>query len=222
MFYIPMFLQNLQGLGALDAGLVLLPQGLVMAVLMPIAGRLYDMFGARWLAIIGLTLTGCGILMLSSITVHTPRENLILATVVMAAGLGLGMMPIMTGGLSSVPSAYSDVGSAVNTLTQRVSAALGLAMLSALVTADQSQLWADRTALMRGIGADLDPRIVEMQQQGESGLIHLWQQLSSQVQAQAYSNAFFVAGCVALAGVPLAFLLRSGRPAAGADKPMVH
>jgi EmrB/QacA subfamily drug resistance transporter len=115
MFYTPMFLQNLQGLGALDAGLVLLPQGVVMAVLMPIAGRLYDRFGARWLAIIGLTLTGCGILMLSSVTVHTPRENLILGTAVMATGLGLGMMPIMTGGLSSVPSAFSDVGSAVNT-----------------------------------------------------------------------------------------------------------
>jgi MFS family permease len=55
MFYIPLFLQNVQGLGALDAGLVLLPQGIVMAVLMPIAGQLYDKFGARWLAIIGLT-----------------------------------------------------------------------------------------------------------------------------------------------------------------------
>ena len=222
MFYTPMFLQNLQGLGALDAGLVLLPQGVVMAVLMPISGRLYDKFGARWLAIIGLTLTGCGILMLSSITVGTPRADLMLGTVVMAVGLGVGMMPIMTGGRSAVPSTFSDVGSAVNTLVQRVSAALGLAVLSALVTAHQAQFWADRTSLMMGIGADLDPRIVEMQQQGESGLIHLWQQLSSQVQAQAYSNAFFVAGCAALVAVPLAFLLRSGRPAAGADKPMVH
>src|SRR4051794_1044734 len=41
LFYIPLFLQQAQGLGAFDAGVLLLPQALVMAVLMPIAGRPY-------------------------------------------------------------------------------------------------------------------------------------------------------------------------------------
>ena len=222
MFYIPLFLQNIQGLGALDAGLVLLPQGLVMGVLMPFAGQLYDRFGARWLAIIGLALTGSGILMLSSINVDIPRGELILGTVVMAAGLGLAMMPIMTGGLSSLPSEFSGAGSAINTLAQRVSSALGLAVITAMVTADRAQFWADRSGLLMGSGANVDPRIVQMQQQGQSGLIPLWQEVSNQVLAQAYSNAFVVTGCVVLAGAALAFLLRSGRPTAGADKPMVH
>ena len=42
LFYIPLFLQVGQGYQALDTGLLLLPQALVMAVLMPISGRLYD------------------------------------------------------------------------------------------------------------------------------------------------------------------------------------
>jgi predicted MFS family arabinose efflux permease len=56
LFYIPLFLQQGKGLGAFDTGLLLLPQALVMAVLMPSAGILYDRFGPRWLAAIGLAL----------------------------------------------------------------------------------------------------------------------------------------------------------------------
>jgi predicted MFS family arabinose efflux permease len=222
MFYIPLFLQNIQSLSAFDAGLVLLPQGLVMGVLMPFAGALYDKFGARWLATIGLALTGSGILMLSRLNADIPRGELRLGTIVMAAGLGLAMMPIMTGGLSSLPSEFSGAGNAFNTLAQRVSSALGLAMITAMVTADRAQFWADRSGLLIGSGANADPRIAQMQQQGQSGLIPLWQEVSNQVQAQAYSKAFAVTGCVVLAGAALAFLLRSGRPAAGADKPMAH
>ena len=51
LFYVPLFLQQAQGLGAFEAGLLLLPQALVMAVLMPIAGRLYDRIGPRWPAV---------------------------------------------------------------------------------------------------------------------------------------------------------------------------
>ena len=54
LFYIPLFLQQAQGMGAFEAGLLLLPQALVMGVLMPIAGRLYDKIGPRWPAAIGL------------------------------------------------------------------------------------------------------------------------------------------------------------------------
>jgi EmrB/QacA subfamily drug resistance transporter len=222
MFYIPLFLQNIQSLSAFDAGLVLLPQGLVMGVLMPFAGALYDKFGPRWLAVIGLALTGSGILMLSRVNVDIPRGDLRLATIVMAAGLGLAMMPIMTGGLSSLPSEFSGAGNAFNTLAQRVSSALGLAMITAMVTADRAQFWADRSGLLIGSGANADPRIAQMEQQGQSGLIPLWQEVSNQVQAQAYSKAFVVTGCVVLAGAALAFLLRSGPAPAGADKPMAH
>jgi hypothetical protein len=160
--------------------------------------------------------------MLSGINVDSPRADLVEGMVVMSAGLGLSMMPVMTGGLSSVPSALSDVGSAINTLTMRVSSALGLAMITAMVTADRAQFWTDRSALLPGIGADVDPRIVQMQQQGQSALAPLWQQLTYKVQTEAYSNAFFVSACIAFVGVILALLLRSGRPTAGADKPMVH
>jgi len=60
VFYIPLFLQQGQGLGALDAGLILLPPALAMAVLMPIAGLIYDRIGPRWPTCVGLTIAAVG------------------------------------------------------------------------------------------------------------------------------------------------------------------
>ena len=48
LYFLPQFLQQVQGLQELDSGLVLLPGALVLVVLMPIAGRLYDMIGPRY------------------------------------------------------------------------------------------------------------------------------------------------------------------------------
>jgi EmrB/QacA subfamily drug resistance transporter len=221
LFYVPQFLQNGQGLTPWHTGVTLIPQALVMVVMMPIAGNLYDRLGPRWPAVAGMALAGGGSLLLSQINFDMNRLELVGWLVVWAGGLGLGMMPIMTGGISALPPEIVNSGSAFSTLTQRVSAALGLAVLTALSTTQQAQFMSDRSALLSGSGADANPQIVAMQQNGPTGLIPLWQQLQVEVQAQAYSNVFLVCGICSLAGALLALFLRSGRPSA-ADKPMVH
>jgi EmrB/QacA subfamily drug resistance transporter len=217
LFYIPLFLQEGQDLTPMNTGLVVLPQALVMAVTMPLAGRIYDRIGPRWPAVTGLLLCGVGTLMLTGINIDMTRSELIMWMMIRAAGIGLAMMPIMTGGISALPPSIVSAGSAFNTLTQRVTAALGLAALTSLATAQQAQLMADRSALLAGGGPDTDPRILTMEKRGPSGLIPLWQQLQIEVQAQAYSNVFLIAGICTLAGVLLAFVLRNGRPKTAED-----
>jgi EmrB/QacA subfamily drug resistance transporter len=219
LFYVPLFLQEGQGVTPTHTGLTLLPQALVMAVMMPTAGRIYDRFGPRWPAIIGLTLAGGGTLLLTKINIDMTRPELIGWMCIRAAGLGMGMMPIMTAGISALPANLVNYGSAFNTLVQRVSSALGLAMLTAYETGQQAQFMADRSALLPAAGADVDPRILYMEQQAPSGLTGLFQQLRVQTEAQAYSNVFLVAGAVTLAGTLLALLLRSGK-ARGDSEPV--
>jgi EmrB/QacA subfamily drug resistance transporter len=213
--YIPLFLQNIQGLSALNAGLDLLPQALVMGVTMPVGGQLYDRFGARGPAIIGLLLVGTGMMLLSQITPDIPRSSLILGMCLMSAGVGLGMMPVMTGGVSSLPGHFSDMGSAVNTLVQRMSSSIGLALFTVTSTHDRDQLMIDRSGLMAGSGANAYSGVVAYGQQGQFELYQLWQQVQGNVQAHAYSSVFIIAGIIAFAGAVLAFLLPSGRPTTG-------
>jgi hypothetical protein len=222
LFYIPAFLQEAQGWSPMNTGLTLLPQALVMMVFMPFAGLVYDRIGARWPAVVGLTLTGSGILMLSGINIDITRGELIVGMCVMAAGMAIGMMPIMTGGLSRLPPAVSDSGSAFNTLTQRVSSAIGLALMTVLVTENSAQFMADRSNLLESGGSPPDPALGQLQEQGTGGLLTLYEQVSGQVQAAAYSSGFFVAGCATLVGAFLALLLPSGKPSAGGDRPVAH
>jgi EmrB/QacA subfamily drug resistance transporter len=212
LFYVPLYLQEGQDITPMHTGLTVLPQASVLVVMMPLAGRLYDRIGPRWPAVVGLAVCGVGTLLLTRLNVDLPRGQLAVWLMIRAAGLGLAMMPIMTGGIAALPARIVNAGSAFNTLTQRVTAALGLAALTALATRWQEQLMSDRSALLDAHGADANPRILAMQHAGRGGLIPLWQQLRAHVQAQAYSDVFLVAGVTTLIGVALALLLRSGRP----------
>ncbi|HYZ38492.1 MAG TPA: DHA2 family efflux MFS transporter permease subunit, partial [Pseudonocardiaceae bacterium] len=148
LFYIPLFLQAVQGFGALDAGVTLLPQALVMAVLMPFAGRLYDRIGPRWPATIGVTIVAVATYLMHSLTLDTSREQLIWWLMLRAVGLGIAMMPIMTGGLAAIPTAQVNAASAFNNVAQRTSAALGLAVLTAIFTKQSAEQMAGRAALL--------------------------------------------------------------------------
>jgi predicted MFS family arabinose efflux permease len=148
LFYIPVYLQQFQGMGAFDSGLLLLPQALVMAVMMPLAGRIYDRFGARWPAVIGLSVMTIGTFLLRDVTVDTPHTHLQWILAFRAGGIGLAMMPIMTNGLSAVPPQNTSGASAFNNLVQRTSSAMGLAAMTALMTGEQAQGMSDMGGLM--------------------------------------------------------------------------
>jgi hypothetical protein len=75
---------------------------------------------------------------------------------------------------------------------------------------------------MAGSGTNVYSGIVAYGQQGQFELYQLWQQVQGNVQAHAYSSVFIIAGIIALAGAVLAFLLPSGRPAAGAGNVAIH
>ncbi len=198
LFYIPLFLQEGLGYPALRAGLLLLPQALVMAVLMPVAGRLYDKIGPRYLAFFGLLIAATGTFLLTGISPDMTRHELVFWLCIRAAGTGLAMMPIMTGGLSSLPGVLTTSGSAINTVAQRVSAALGLAALTAVVTNQQGGLMAARAALVK---AGSMPA-AEVQA--------VYQQTQLDVLAASYSNVFLVTGILTLVAAALCLMLRSG------------
>ena len=205
-FYVPIFLQENQQLSAFHTGLVLLPQALVMIVLMPVAGRVYDRFGARWTGVVGMGLAGVGILLLCRINPDLPRSTLIAAMMLRAVGPGLAMMPITTSGISALPRHLAGAGSAYNQLVQRASAALGLAGLTAMSTARQAQLMGDREGLMTASSA-----AGGMMRSGWEGAYGMYAALQNDVLTQAYSGIFLVGGVASLAGMVLAFFLPAAR-----------
>jgi EmrB/QacA subfamily drug resistance transporter len=212
LFYVPVFMQQGQGLTALEAGLRILPQALVVAVMMPIAGRLYDKVGPRWLAAIGLAVSAYGTYLLCNINPAMTEGDIITWTCVRAAGMGLAMMPIMTGGIASLPMSKVNQGSAWNNVARQVTGALGLAALSAMATIHQAQLLANRSALLtadhlaqHGIHPPSGPGGRDF-----TAMYGLFRRTQLEVLGDSYSNIFLVTAVLTALGALLALALRSG------------
>ncbi|MGB7795493.1 MAG: DHA2 family efflux MFS transporter permease subunit [Pseudonocardiaceae bacterium] len=208
LFYIPLFLQQVQGMGAFDAGLTLLPQALVMAVLMPLAGRIYDRVGPRWPATIGVAIVALATYLMHNLTIDTSREQIIWWLMLRAVGLGLAMMPIMTGGIAAIPAARVNAASAFNNIAQRTSAALGLAVLTAIFTTQQAEQLAGRAALLPAdtvtphLGGPTVPDWV--------GAYATYQQTQLQVFVGGLDDLFLIAAGLSAVGALGALFLRSG------------
>jgi EmrB/QacA subfamily drug resistance transporter len=222
LFYIPLLLQQARGLGAFDTGLLLLPQALVMAVIMPTAGLLYDKIGPRWPAAIGLAIVALGTYMLTDVTLESSTEHVVWVLVLRAVGMGLAMMPIMTGGLSAVPPDQVDGASAFNNVVQRTSSALGLAGLTSLVTYSREQFSLDRGLL---VSTDTPMPVLAPGATGEmAGMYAVYQQTQTIAFVEAMHSLFIVTAIITAAGVPLALMLRSGpsKPAGGGPVVAAH
>jgi EmrB/QacA subfamily drug resistance transporter len=213
LLYLPQFLAQAQQLSPRDIGLLLLPQALLWMAMMPVAGLIYSRFGSRWPAVIGLTLTGMSMLALVGITVDTPRPELVGWLLLRASGLGLTLVPILAGGMSALPPALVNDGSALRTLAQRIVAGMGLTLVSAMQLQQQAQLFSDRAGLMR-VGANSE--LAHLAARGGSTLTGLWQQVTVRAATDSYSNVFLVVGVLSLVGALLAaWLLPTGRPTPG-------
>jgi MFS family permease len=210
-------------MGAFEAGVLLLPQALIMAVCMPLAGRLYDKIGPRWPAVIGLAIVSLGTWLLRDLSVDTPHWEISMLLMLRAAGMGLAMMPVMTSGIAAVPPASVNAASAFNNVVQRTAASLGLAILTAVLTGTQAQLTADRSGLMT------DPTVLPTFGPGAqghvAGMMVSYQRMGTQVFVEALDNLMVITTVISLVAVALAFLLRSGPlarsapPAAPAEPP---
>ncbi len=103
MFLVPLFLQQVGGYGAFETGLFTLPSALTAACFMPVGGRLFDRFGIRLPAIVGLTSIIAAMWLLSRVTADTSGWDLILPLMLQGGGMGFLMMPLGTQVLNSAP-----------------------------------------------------------------------------------------------------------------------
>jgi EmrB/QacA subfamily drug resistance transporter len=213
LYFLPQFLQRVQGLQELDSGLVLLPGALVLVALMPIAGRIFDLIGPRYPAVVGLLVLALGSYLMAHITVDTPRVDIEWWLAVRNVGVGLCMMPIIAAGTSALPGALTSAGSSVNNVMQRLASSVAVAVFGSLNASKGAQIAADRSALAgadpyttgqllgAGAGAPGKP---------STGLLAAYQALTAKVTTQTYANGFFVVAVLGVVGAVLALFMRSG------------
>ncbi|GIP37851.1 multidrug MFS transporter [Paenibacillus sp. J31TS4] len=134
MMLLPIFLQNALGYGPLQAGLIMLPGGVVMGIMSPITGRLFDRFGAKWLAVVGLGLTAHSLLQFAFLTTSSSYLAIMLLNTLLMLGISMLMMPVMTNALNELPPRLYAHGTAIISTLQQVAGAVGTVLLVSVMT----------------------------------------------------------------------------------------
>lgn len=131
---LPLFMQNMLGFTAFKSGLMLLPGALLMGVMNPITGRLFDKFGARWLAITGLSILVITTFMFTNLTEQTTFTYLAVVNSLRMLGIAMVMMPVTTAGINQLPIHLIPHGAAMNNTMRQMSGAMGTALLITVMT----------------------------------------------------------------------------------------
>jgi EmrB/QacA subfamily drug resistance transporter len=133
-FVLTQFLQFVQGYDALEAGLRILPYGVVLLVVSPRSADLAKRFGDRSVMLVGMVIAAAGFIVLGLLEADSPYWPTALGLIVLALGTGLLMPPATTALVASLPPAKAGVGSAMNDTTREVGGAIGIAVGGALLS----------------------------------------------------------------------------------------
>jgi EmrB/QacA subfamily drug resistance transporter len=130
----PLYFQQVRGESALDAGLLLAPQGIGAMITMPIAGVLADRIGPGKIVMTGIAVITVGMAMFTQLSAGTSYTFIISALFVMGLGMGATMMPIMASALATLTDHNIARGSTLMNIVQQVAASIGTALFSVLLT----------------------------------------------------------------------------------------
>ncbi len=133
LFVIPIYLQDVRGLSAYQAGLLLLPQAFASMVSSVIGGRLVDRIGVRGVVIPGLIILTFSLWLLSSLGTNTPYGTLQFWLIIRSFALGFCFQPLSVSALSEIKPRMLSQATAVNTTLRFVISSLAVAVIATLV-----------------------------------------------------------------------------------------
>lgn len=185
---LPLYIQIVRGESAFHSGLMLLPGALLMGLMSPISGMLFDRLGARTLSIAGLTLLTLGTFNFTTLTTTTPIIEIVVLYAVRVMGITLVLMPSTTAGLNSLPLNKMNDGTAINNTLRQVLGAIGTAIFTTIYSNIQSDQMPSKHLL----------HTAPLQYKHEAITAAL----------NGYHAAFFTAVVFGILGLILAFLLK--------------
>jgi EmrB/QacA subfamily drug resistance transporter len=131
--FFPIYMQTFRGWSPIQAGAALLPWTLVIVVFAPIAGKLSDRVGSRWLMAAGMTVVAVCCVLLSTVTLHSTFWHMLPAFILGGLGMSFVMTPMSAAAMGAAPVDKAGVASGVLNTFRQVGVALGIAITGAIV-----------------------------------------------------------------------------------------
>jgi EmrB/QacA subfamily drug resistance transporter len=132
-FFLSLYMQNVLGYSAVQAGAAFLPLTLLVVFVAPLAGRTSDRLGSRWLMAFGMTLVATQLLYFSTLGTHESYLALVPGMLLGGIGMPCVMTPASAAAMSSVAVDRAGVGSAVLNSSRQVGGSIGIALIGAIM-----------------------------------------------------------------------------------------
>jgi EmrB/QacA subfamily drug resistance transporter len=224
MILLPIYLQNIRGYTALDSGLLLLPGAIVMGIMSPIAGALFDKIGARPLAVIGLAITVITTWGFTTLSTTTSYNHIMFLYVMRMFGMSFIMMTVMTEGLNQLPRHLGAHGTAASNTARQVAGSLGTAFLVTVMSTRQGVHMGEYGSVITSANPFIAAQMTRIGQ-GLSAVTHLpaaagnqlgtyliYGQTMKQATIDGINDSFIVATGIAFVALVLAFFIKRARP----------
>lgn len=220
-FPLTLFLQGTLGFTPIRAGLSMIPMSLTIMITAPIAGRLTDRVGARWILVTGLSLVTTGILLIiRQSSLDTTWQSIFPALLVTGAGMGLTFAPMTASAMRDVPPRISGSASGIINTTRNLGQVLGIAVLGSIL---QSRVVSHTRDALASTPLDAATRdqVVELARNSRFDALpaaipaehaDLLPVIFTSVQqsfVSALHDTFFVSAAACLIGVGVAFMIRN-------------
>jgi DHA2 family multidrug resistance protein len=139
LFLLPLFLQQILGYSAMDAGLMLMPRSLAMAVLMPVAGRMYNRLGARKLVGAGLVISTWSFWELGHLSLDVGYWDIFFPQLWQGVGFSLIFVALSTAALASIERPRITAATGLYNVARQVFGSIGIALAATELTRSQSR-----------------------------------------------------------------------------------
>lgn len=133
-FMMPFYLEELRGFSTLQAGLLLTPLPLTIAVIAPFSGSLADRFGTRWLAAGGLTLACIGLVLISQLNEQSSVFDIVWRLVVTGMGQAIFQSPNNSALMGAAPRGRQGIASGFLATGRVVGQSVSVALAGAIFT----------------------------------------------------------------------------------------
>lgn len=224
IFLLPLMLQNVLGQTAMKTGLIMFPGALASGIMMPLSGKLFDKYGARWVVIFGLTIVAWSTYVMGGFNAMTPFIAMTVWLSIRGAGMGFAMMPVTTAGMNTVPPPLIGKASALSNVIRQVSSSFGIAMFTTImqnreafhfsslaqVVNNNGNDFLHLQAYIASVGTRMGWGIGTTQGLGMSAIAGV---LAKRAMIMAIDDCFLIAAVLCTFAIPLCFFLKSKKPA---------
>jgi MFS transporter, DHA2 family, multidrug resistance protein len=132
-FLIPLFFERMMDYTALQAGLLMLPMAIVVAIILPSAGRMADRMDGRIPIAFGVVFSFLSLYWLSFVDMRTAKTTAYLMLITRGVGLGCIFAPLMSLALKCLPPEKTAVGSGLMNVSRQIGGAFGVAIIGVLL-----------------------------------------------------------------------------------------